>query len=740
MHLKHFMKRSVALALVLALIVPLCACDAESATKALNEMASSMGFSTEVDVTQRLPNSPWINSDLEGSITEDTQLNLKDDFHAAVNRDWFLENNTEGDETLYFWTPVIDALYKNQLALFQRNSTFEPDPKVMSKESHEHLLDLLRDMEDLASDQEKRNELGVEPLRPYVEAIENIDSLDALTQYLKNTDKTNISGEDFVNFYVSTPLNSRDFYTVFINYPVRRTLQDYGNYFSVGFDQYYVYQLEKTAIEHVLGQLGYTPKEISKLLNKCYSFERMISSMLPTNAEIKEDNYLNRSNKIYTLEDIAKMQGNFPLTELLESAGIAHSDSFRVMEPAFLEFFGTYYKEKNLDTLKAYLMVHNILDSLPYLDETCQAMADKVKVARDTQHQNPPAPVAPEDPADEEAMEQYRLKMLNYEYIDPLLSEAYQLAYIGSYCSSETKEQITQMVNDILDYYVELLDNTEWLSQQTRALAIEKVQKTAVRIMYPDVLPDYSSLVYGNYEEGGNLLDAVAAINQFRNAPDAAKVNQPVRRSDWNLASMSTVEINAYNDPSTNCIVILAGILAGDAVFDADAPVEVNYGRLGAVIGHEVTHSFDTTGYRLDSEGLPYGWWTNDDEVAFRLRSDKLANFYSKLIYLPESTLPYEGNKVQSEAISDMGGVKCMLALAEEIPDFDYDLFFRSFASMWVYQTSYAVELERAGDVHPLGFYRTNITLQQFDKFFETYGIGPGDGMYLAPEDRILVW
>jgi putative endopeptidase len=107
---------------------------------------------------------------------------------------------------------------------------------------------------------------------------------------------------------------------------------------------------------------------------------------------------------------------------------------------------------------------------------------------------------------------------------------------------------------------------------------------------------------------------------------------------------------------------------------------------------------------------------------------------------MPGNPMTYDGKIAQGEAMSDMGGVKCMLTLAEEIPDFDYDLFFRSYASLWVYQTSFMMENHRAQDEHPIGFLRTNVTLQQFDKFFETYGIGPGDGMYLAPEDRILVW
>ena len=738
MQVKHIMKRAVSMALALVLLLSLCACNAsEATTQAMN----MMGFSSDVDHSQKLPNSAWVNSDLEGSVTEDTQENLKDDFHAAVNRDWFLENNAEGDELLTTWNKIDITLSENKAALLQQGNYYDPDPKIMSKETLGHLQELVWDLAELASDQEKRNELGVEPLRPYLEAIEKIDSLDDLTQYLKNADKTNISGENFFNFFVGSPINTRDYYTVYIAYPSHIMLPEYASYYSFGMDPYRAYQLDKTAIEHVLGELGYTPREISDVIYDCYAFERRISNLLSDKAERETQIYKDRSNKIYTMDDLARIQGNFPLTELLEDAGVSHCETFRVMEPGFLSFFGSYYKEKNLDRLKAYLMVHTILDSLPYLDETCQEISTELHEILGTNDDDTrKPPVLPEDPSDQEAMEKYEMDMLMYHYIEPLLSEAYQLAYIGSFCTSQAREELLRLVEDVRAYYVELLSTTEWLSQQTRDLAVEKVQKMAVQVMYPDVLTDYSSLDYANYKEGGNLLDAVAAIRQFQNAPSSNKVNQPVKRSDWDLASTSTLEINAYNAMNYNRIVILTGILAGNFMYDPEAPIEVNYGRLGTVIGHEISHSFDTSGYGYDAEGLPYGWWTNEDEVALRTRSDKLAAHYSKLVYMPGGSPAYNGQHVQGEAISDMGGVKCMLALAEKIPDFDYDLFFRSYASLWAFQTSYDLELKRAEGEHPLGFYRTNITLQQFDKFYETYGIGPGDGMYLAPEDRLLVW
>ena len=740
MQLKHIMKRAVALALALILLLSLCACDAVSASNAAINILEAMGYSTAIEPGKRLVDSPWINSDLEGSIDENTELNLKDDFHTTVNRDWLLETTSVGDECLTTWDIIHTTMLENKYSLLYRDKELNPDPNIMSKETLTHIQELLWNMVDLASDQEKRNELGLTPLTPYIKAIDSIDSMEDMTQYLINADNLNFTSEDLVNVFVDIPVKDKDTYTVYVTFAEHMMLIAPETYITIGLDSYNLYNVQKACLEHILGEFGYTPKEIRKILYNCYTFERAFSGLLPTSTEKKEEKYKNRSTKIYTLEDLQKLQGKFPLTQILEAHGVAHSETFRVFEPAYVHFLGTFYKEKNLETLKDYFLVHTILDSLPYLDEDWQYYAYEMKKIREGADLTP-CPVMPEDTTDEAAMEAYRLDSLMYAYIDPLLKVPFQLAYIGNYFTSEAKQQIREMVEDVRAYYIELLSNVEWLSQQTRDLAVEKMKKMAVRIMYPDVLPDYSNLSYLTYEEGGNLLDAVAAINQRNHAPNAEKVNQAVKRDDWNLKSMSTLVVNAYNEHTSNGIVILGGILAGDFMYDADAPIEENYGKLGVIVGHEVSHSFDTNGYGYDSEGRAYGWFTNDDEVALRQRSDKLASYYSQLMYLPDSTMPYTGTTVQGEAISDMGGMKCMLALAEDIPDFDYDLFFRSFASMWARQTSYSMESSQVrDDEHPLGFFRTNVTLQQFEKFFETYGIGPGDGMYLAPEDRILVW
>ena len=736
MQLKQIMMQAVALVLALSLFLSLSAC---SPTDAINAVVSMTGVSVEIVPGERLYNSLWINSDLEGSIDENTELNLKDDFHTAVNRDWFLETKSEGDEYISSFTDAEDALWENKIRLLIPGTEADPDPKVMSKETLEHLQDLIWDMIDLAGNQEKRNELGLEPLRPYLNAIEQIDSMDALTEYLKNIDGMNIIGENFFDFDVDRPENTRDFYTVHITYPGHILLEDFYAYTILGTDAYFTLQSKKAALEYVLENLGYSHKEIRKLIKNCYTFESKMAFLAPHKTEVQNSSYSSRGHKIYTLEDIRRIQGDFPLTELLEDAGIAHSETFRVYEPGLLNYMGSYYEERNLDKFKAYFTIHTVLDALPYLDDTCQEL--NREIMNTTAGIDSSTLSADEtETLDPEVMEETKVLEIYDDYIVPLLYKPYQLVYIGTYCTSAAKQELLNLLENIRTYYIDLLGTTEWLSKETRELAIEKMEKMEFRVLYPDVLPDYSGLIYGDYEEGGNLLDAVAAIRKVNNTPNTDKVNQPVKRTDWDLSQMDTTDSNAANQHNLNSIVILAGIMAGDFMYDEDAPIEQNYGRLGVILGHEVSHAFDTSGYIWNSEGLFYGWWTNEDEIALRLRSDKLANYYTALSVFPGSTSPYKGQLVQGEAISDMGGVKCMLALAEEIPDFDYDLFFRSFASTWRVQTSLVMEMERANDEHPLGFLRTNVTLQQFDKFFETYDIGPGDGMYLAPKDRVLVW
>lgn len=326
-------------------------------------------------------------------------------------------------------------------------------------------------------------------------------------------------------------------------------------------------------------------------------------------------------------------------------------------------------------------------------------------------------------------------------YVKPMMSVPMQELYIARHCTSKTKEELTEMVHEIIACYKVMLEDETWLGEETRQKAVEKLEGMALKILYPDHMPDYSGLVIMPFEQGGTLLDAYAVISQFESERQSEKVNMLIDRDYWDMQQIETTIVNACYVVEENSINILAGFIADGFAYDSDAPYEQNLARIGAVVGHEISHAFDTNGYRYDMNGLQNNWWTNDDELAFQMRAANLVNYYNVCSILPGMEGGYSGELVKGEVIADMGGVKCMLELAKRQSDFDYELFFTSYAQLWASVADYVTELGQSSiDPHPLSFLRTNVTLQQFDEFFETFDIDPGDGMYLAPEDRILVW
>lgn len=231
----------------------------------------------------------------------------------------------------------------------------------------------------------------------------------------------------------------------------------------------------------------------------------------------------------------------------------------------------------------------------------------------------------------------------------------------------------------------------------------------------------------------------MTAINDYAWDQISKRVNTPVDRNAWDLAAMSTTVVNAYYNPKENSINILAGVMADGFFYNTAMTQEEKLARIGFIIGHEITHAFDDTGSRFDKDGRQNSWWSYNDITAFQERSTKLGKTYAVMTPYPGAT-SYTSNTT-GEAIADMGGMKCMLAIARDIPGFDYRRFFEYYAGNWSNKTTYEVEKNTAeSDVHPLGFLRTNMTVQQFDEFMDAYGVTQGDGMYLAPENRILVW
>ena len=293
------------------------------------------------------------------------------------------------------------------------------------------------------------------------------------------------------------------------------------------------------------------------------------------------------------------------------------------------------------------------------------------------------------------------------------------------------KEDITGLCKDVIGGYRDMLKEEDWLSEETRTEAVKKLESMRINAVYPDKWQDYSKLDLN----GLGYLECCHAINAYNAGIDRSRTGQKVDKDIW---TVNILQCNAFYNKQDNSINIILGIL-DDAFYNEDMSREELLGGIGTVIGHEISHAFDEKGSQFDENGNLKAWWKDEDHKAYGDRMAVLSGYLDGITGFNGTNVT--GSNISAEAAADMAGMKVMLYLAGKEPDFDYDRFFRQYASIWRTITSPEAEYDKLlKDQHPLNYLRTNVTLQQYDEFYEEYGVNEGDGMYLAPDERVAVW
>ncbi|MDD4075747.1 MAG: M13 family metallopeptidase [Eubacteriales bacterium] len=538
---------------------------------------------------------------------------------------------------------------------------------------------------------------------------------------------------------VGTTFTNHDVNTVIIDVTDQYTLDSANSYTDISDAGKLKMQVSNTSVRLLLSKLGYSDAKINGIIRDCYRFEtRLAKASQLVSSATDVESYLAETDNRCSFSELQALQGDFPLTEILAHYGYDIAESYSLTYPKFLASVGILYNARYLDEIKAYYMVHTLQDCMPLVDrdtfDRLQEMTNEI--SENTKESETEAPDPYAETKGELSGEDKETAILLDNFIGKYLSEPLDQVYIARHCTAEQKAALKDLIARIVTYYSEMLYAEDWLSEAAREKAVDKLSNMTVRAVYPDTFTDYSGLTINASE---TLVDAVAAINAFHMTQRVEKINTKKERNEWDMKALSTTQPNAMYQPSDNSINILTGIMADGFMFNVDDRYEETLAKIGMIVGHEITHGFDTSGYRFDKDGYYQSWWTPDDLQAFQLRASKLSNYYSGIIPYPGAT-GYSGDIVKGEAIADMGGVKCMLGIAEGVPGFDYELFFKTYAMMWRMKDTYAIESALSSDEHPLNFLRVNATLQQFEKFYETYDIKPGDGMYLAPDNRVAVW
>ncbi len=671
----------------------------ERAKEEEQERRQALYAAIDIDALDGTGGSPWVDSDMKVNIPS-AAPEPAEDFHLYANFDWLT-------------TYDIPAGYQSAspFGAVQTQTTKRAQDLLTDASQSGHDIELIQSYYRAILDWDARNALGVEPVRPTVEDIEGIASLAELSEFICDAERS-YSVPTFIYMYnQANYVDSEHYVTTIAHDPF--TLADAAEYANRSDIGTLYYEAHKDAAKAFFTRLGYTEAEAVEKFDAMIDFEAQLAEVSMTavdklDPDIYED-YLN----FYQPKELKKLSPKYPLVEFIISQGYGDAEQYMVLEPDEITRLNELYTEENLEAMKAAMQVGYVFAMCQRLDaqayDTVVALQNKIS---GTTGRHSDAKIA-------------------FDEVRACLTVPMNRAYLDKYDAKEEKAVITALCKKEIAAYRKMLENETWLSEQTRKAAIEKLENISIHAVYPDKWENYDSLDLS----GKNYLECVRAIYEFNVALDRSHTNGTVDKELWQY---DILEANSYYTQQDNSINIIYGIL-GDVFYNDDMSTEQIYGGIGAIIGHEISHAFDTKGAHFDKDGNYKNWWTDEDYDAFLARADRLVEYYDNIMVM--DGVPVNGANVQTEAIADMAGLKVLLLIAEEQEDFDYDAFFKQFSHIWrrfdIKESEFALI---AQDPHPMGYLRTNVSFQQFDEFYDTYGVKPGDTMYLAPSQRINVW
>ncbi|MDB5499934.1 MAG: peptidase [Phenylobacterium sp.] len=451
------------------------------------------------------------------------------------------------------------------------------------------------------------------------------------------------------------------------------------------------------------------------------AMETEIAKVSWTRAQQRDDNAMYNPHPVAELGELAP---GFDWAGFLKGAGLTKADHVVVQEKTALPKIAAIYARTPVATLKAWQAFNLVDQAAPYLSSNFdKAHYDfRSAVLSGTKAQPP------------------RWKR-GVGLVDGQIGEALGKIYVQAYFPAQSKAKMVALVGDIRAAMKGRIDKLDWMSAATKAKAQDKLAAVTVKIAYPDKWRDYSGLAIRDNDLYGDVKRAVQFDWDFR----TGRLGGPVDKSEW---GMTPPTINAYYNPVGNEIVFPAAILQ-PPFFDPDGDMAVNYGGVGAVIGHELTHGFDDSGRRYDATGKLTDWWTPGDAARFQAEAGKLGKQYAAFEVLPGAKI--NGDLTMGENIADLGGL--LLALdayhaslhGQPAPVIDGltgdQRVFMGWAQVWRARTREdALRRQLVSDPHSPERARVDVPMRNIDAFYAAFGLKAGDGMYLAPEQRVRIW
>lgn len=576
------------------------------------------------------------------------------------------------------------------------------------------------DVYNLAMDEKRLNEEGAEPIRADLEMIEAIDSKADILPVMLKLNRGGVF--PYFGYAVGTDMMDSDS-NIFQVGQGGLSLGQKSYYFD---DDEATVKIREAFKEHVVKMFvlaGYDEAMARRNMEAVMEIETRIAEKSLTPVEMRNPM---ASYNMMPLEDVCKLVPGIDWNNLLETIGLAGKfDRINLAHPEAVKEVAAIINEVPVEKQKAYLEWNVI-------DEAAGCLSDAFV---------------------EQNFDFYGRTMSGTKEMKPrwkravgavngMLGEAVGQMYVEKYFPSEAKQRMTELVRNLQSALGERIEAQEWMSDVTKAKAVDKLKAFTVKIGYPDKWKDYSNL---DIDASKSYWENVKRANAFEIDKMLAKAGKPVDRDEW---FMTPQTINAYYNPTTNEICFPAGILQYP-FFDMNADDAFNYGAIGVVIGHEMTHGFDDQGRQFDKEGNFNNWWTNDDAEKFNARTQVMVDFFNSIEVLPG--LMANGQLTLGENIADHGGLNISYQAFKNatknnpLPKKDgytpEQRFFLAYANVWaVNATEETMRLQTKSDPHSLGRWRVNGALPHINAWYEAWGITEEDPLYIAPEKRVNIW
>lgn len=629
----------------------------------------------------------------------------KQDFYEYVNGEWIKTAVIPADKpaTGGFQDLVEDI---DQLLMNDFNQMIQGD-KVIPTGRMEDAVKFYK----LANDYETRNRLAEAPIQDLLKRIIEMNSFEELNAQLADWIKEGLPLP--FTFFVMADMKNAQQNALYLN-PTSLILPD-KTYYEEDHEQ--AEELLQVFFEmsvSVLQKFGHTRPEAETIAEQALAFDK---GLAPHVMSAEESADYTKAYNPRSLQEVAAYTKHFDFQSLLAELIPIKVEQIIVTEPAYFEAFDTFVSKDHLPLLKSWMYLQTILAYTNYLSEELRQLGGTYR-----RHLSGIDEAMPTEKA------AYYLTLGEF-------SQVVGLYYGQTYFGEAAKTDVQKMVATMIGVYKDRLETKEWLSPETRAKAIVKLNNIGVHVGYPDKIPAiYNEFITQTSEENGTLVGNVRHFSRLAREDQFKKVQQPVDREEWGMAACT---VNAYYSGMMNVIVFPAAILQAP-FYSIEQSSSANYGGIGAVIAHEISHAFDNNGAKFDEFGNLNNWWTEEDLAHFNQLAEAMVAEFEGLEIAGGKV---NGKLTVSENIADAGGLSCALEAAKKEVDVSLDDFFINWAKIWRTKTKEQYQqLLLAIDVHGPAKLRANIQLQNLADFHTTYEIQPSDAMYRKPEDRVEIW